>query len=378
MKIEWTLLTFTPLKLPNGIHQKFCDNVEQIESAIRHGGFDYVIWRPDMKDSFIDLLVQLNQKCIAWVHNIPSPTTLRKLANSEIVKSVIFVGHEALDLIRDHPVINKSNIIYNGFDSSPYLPLSQIKKDVNSVVYLGSLHPAKCFHLLAQAWPQILKKNPNAKLTVIGSGALYDRKSELGPFGLAEKSYEKLFSDPLLDKNGVIHSSVHFAGLLGHEKIPIMQKASVGVINPHGKSEICPGSAIEFQACRTPVVAGARYGNLDTVKNKKTGFLVGSNKELIAKILHLLDNPELVLSMGNSGTRFVEEKFSQEKTVNAWTKLFQDLTFDKSFKVQPMKSNWLYNFKFVFEILRIIKFRFHLLKKLPSLYEIRERQKGNN
>ena len=375
--VEWSFLCSKQLLIPDHINQLTYESQDELKELIIKNHFDFVIWRPVNDDPVFEIIKTSNTSFISWIHNVPNANTLRLLAILPNIRANVFVGHEALDLVRDHAIINKSTVIYNGFDPLPYFQIPDQTRDPNLVVYLGSLHSAKCFHLLAQAWPEILRKKPNAKLVVIGSGKLYDHESELGPYGLAEKNYEEQFITPLLDSDGEIMNSVHFAGLLGEEKIPIMKKAAIGVINPHGKSEICPGSAIEFQACETPVVAGGRYGNLDVIINNKTGLLVKSNRELVDSICELLADGPKRRRLGKSGKKFISEKFSQEATVTQWRSLLDNLINGSEMTIIPVKRNLLYNFKIVFELLRIIKFKLGLFKNFPSIYEIVERSKNN-
>lgn len=377
-EVEWYMIGEDTNKLPEHITPIHISGHRELESVFSEYQFDIFIWKPANTKHIIPLLEKYNIKGIAWCNNIPGPFELERIAHSQMVKRAVFAGHEALDTVRDHPVINKSSVIFNGFDPAPYFQSPKEELDSNLVVFLGSLHPAKCFHLMAEAWPLILKKRPEAKLIVIGSGKLYDRKIELGPFGLAEKSYEEKFTRPLLNNDGEIMESVTFAGLLGPEKIPIMKKACVGVINPHGKSEVCPGSAIEFQACGTAVVAGARYGNLDVIQNNQTGYLVKNRKQLVNKVSYLLANPKQSEFMGNKGKCFISDKFSQQKIVSQWRSCLNETMQDEPVKLVPCKPNWLYNLKVGFEILRIVKFKFGVFKNLPSVYEYIEKKKVND
>ncbi|WP_258099933.1 glycosyltransferase family 4 protein [Marinoscillum pacificum] len=375
-EIEWYLIGPNNSVLPTNINPIHIDKPEDLSQVFETYSFDYFIWKPARTKFIIGLLEKYQIRGIAWCHNIPEPIELNQLAKSRYVKAVSWVGHEAMDVVRDHAIINKSTVIYNGFDPSPYLQSPNLDRDPNLVVYLGSLHPAKCFHLLAQAWPKVLEKRPNAKLVVIGSGKLYNRNCQLGPFELAEESYERVFTAPLLDEEGKIDKSIHFAGLLGSEKIPIMKSAAVGVINPHGKSEVCPGSAIEFQACGTPVVAGARYGNLDVIIDKETGYLVNNQEKLVEKICKLLNSPESIQIMGAAGKSFIEQKFSQKKIMGDWKSLFERLEKNEVIGPYPMKSNWSFNMKIVFELLRVIKFKIGIFRNLPSIYEFIESRKN--
>lgn len=373
---KWTFLCYKEVQLPDDIRQIVIQSDAEIADVLTDNQFDIFIWRPIDKEIVSNQLAKAKAKGIAWMNNVPSPNTLKQLSATEQVIRVVHAGHEALDLVRDHPVIKKSTVIFNGFDPTLYTTEQEVEKDPNLVVYLGSLTYAKSFHLLAQMWPTILKKNPQAKLKVIGSGKLYREDQQLGKYGIAEAKYESSFMPYITDENGEILPSVEFLGLLGREMISYLQKASVGIMNPHGRSEVCPGSAIEFLASRTPVVAGARYGNLDVVDHKVSGYLEKSLAKQVNRISTLLSNPRKVKAMGKRATEIVAYKFDQERITAQWTNLFNDIINGTlPGKVYPMKSNFLYNFKFIFEILRIIKFKLGLFRNFPSIYELTQRKK---
>ncbi len=373
--VQWFFFCNQEVQIPNFITQIQIQDESDIAANLNSQRIDIFIWRPVDHESIVHQLSLSNTKGIAWMNNVPSPKTLSQLAQSTNTKQIVLAGHEALDLVRDHPIILKSRVIFNGFDPSPY-QMDFEKKDPNLVVYLGSLTYAKGFHLLAKMWPNILRMNPNARLLVIGSGKLYHEDQKLGSYGLAEASYEDSFISYLLDENSKIHPSVNFLGLLGREMISYLKQASVGIINPHGRSEVCPGSAIEFSACGTPVVAGARYGNLDVIEHKVSGYTEKKISRQIKRIINLMRNPSEVERMGQAGKELIRQKFNQEKIMGQWAQLFQEIQGDKMDKsVYPMKKNYLYNFKIIFELLRLIKFKLGVFPKLPSIYELTQRKK---
>lgn len=376
IKVEWNYFCYKKLSLPNFIKQVCIQAQDEIVEKIIQEKIDIFIWRPTDDERIAIDLNKTSAHGIGWIHNVPNPKTLTQLAASEKVKQVVFAGHEALDLVRDHPVIKKSTVIFNGFDPTLYKSEENMTKDPNLVVYLGSLTYAKGFHLLAKIWKSIVEKNPQAKLKVIGSGKLYKEDQQLGKYGIAEATYEDSFMHYLTNDDGDILPSVEFLGLLGREMISYLQQASVGIMNPHGRSEVCPGSAIEFLACGTPVVAGARYGNLDIVDHKVSGYLEKSINKQAKHIINLLNDPGKVNTMGKRGAEIIAHKFSQKRITGQWSDLLNRIQNDElSDKVFPMKSNFLYNFKFLFEALRIIKFKLGLFKNFPSIYEITQRKK---
>lgn len=336
-------------------------------------GCDIFVFTSKLNHETYDKLCKLNIKMIARSTNTPGAEGLNKIATCPQIKAHVCTGHEQLDVLRDHRVFMKSKRIFDLFNIENYAPQNNVNKENNTVVFLGNIIPAKGFHHLARIWPSILKKRPDAKLIVIGSGKLYDRNSNLGRWGVAEESYEANYIRPFLsDENGNIMKSVRFAGLLGVEKIPILQNADVGVINPSGITEVFPASALDIQACGTPVVSVAKWGLLDTVVHQKTGLLGKNDKELEQNIIYLLNNPTVAKELGANGINFVKDNFSPQLIAKQWLDLFIDIYNDRVIQPQSIKSNYFYQAKFFRENMRILKKYLPPLQNIPSLIEVEE------
>ncbi|MEM9808497.1 MAG: glycosyltransferase family 4 protein [Cyanobacteria bacterium P01_D01_bin.56] len=335
-------------------------------------GCDIFVFKSRPGDHNIyEAMESVSVKVIARSNNFPGVPGLKSISESQQIKAHVCVGHEQLDLIRDHAVFKKSTVIFDLFNGSHFKPAPNIVKTSDTVVFLGSIVPSKGFHKLAEAWPKVLTRSPNAKLTVIGSGKLYDRNSKLGKWKVAEESYEANCIRPFLsDADGNIHPSVHFAGLLGAEKIEILQKADIGIVNPTGCTEVCPGSALEFQACGTPVISIARQGLLDTVVHQETGLLGRRYQDLADNIVYLLKQPEVARAFGQNGIEFVKRKFSEHRITKQWFDLFTMLSNDELPIQQPLKNNYLYRAKLLREGIRLTKQTIPAASSLPSLIEI--------
>ena len=288
---------------------------------------DLFVWRPTTREDSQSLLNNLHNykiSIIVWAHNTPKREVLNTLSESNTIARLVAVGHEQLKRIGSHPITSKAITISNGFDALPYKPTKN-KSDSKIVVYLGSLIPAKGFGVLARAWKAILNKVPDAKLKVIGAGNLYDRHDELGAWGIASKRFEDEEIIPFLsDDKGSPIDSVEFLGVLGPDKAPLLSTANVGVVNPTGEGENCPGSAIEFLASGTPVVSAANQGILDVVEHKKTGLLGENDQDLINNISKLLLDPATANQLGENGPPAVQAKFNYQFICSQWHKLFKE------------------------------------------------------
>jgi glycosyltransferase involved in cell wall biosynthesis len=367
---EPILYAHTTGKLPPSVEVKEAETLKAAARKASREGADFLVFDPKRDDEVLEALPVLEREelsGVAWAHNMPSVKILARLSESESVKRLVAVGKEMLDRMRDHNIYGKSTYIYNGFDIANYKP-DKVLKNGKKVVYIGSITPSKGFHILAKKWKKIEKRVPEAELIVIGSGRLYEPNSKMGVWGIAKESYERKIRDHLQGEKGDPIDSVTFKGLMGEGKIPVMQSAAVGVVNPSGKSENCPGSAIEFQACGTPVVSRAYRGLMDTVVHGETGLL-GRKSKLANNITHLLRNEELSKAMGKKGIEFVKDKFSYKKICENWIKVLKRAIVNKRVERKDEMKNAYKDLKFMREANRILK-SYTGLKSIPSVYEV--------
>jgi glycosyltransferase involved in cell wall biosynthesis len=319
--------------------------------------------------AFLKKIKELKLKTIAWSLNTPR-FLLNTLYRNDYIVRFVCVGRDQYETLRDHPIINKSSLIYNAVDST-YIPFNLENLKTKSVVFLGSLSFAKGFHIVAKMWKKILEYHPDAQLYVIGSGNLYDRNQKIGPLGLADEKYEKMFSKYILTDSGSIHNSVKFLGVLGADKYEIMNKASVGIgTHPDLRETFCL-AAVEFQLCGTPVVSSAYGGLLDTVDDGVTGFLRNTTKSRLKSIIALLSDPDLSSGMGLAGRKFAIEKFNYEKICKDWHQLINDICSDAEVRILKIEGSKRIRLDQFREFLRIIKSKCIIFRVFPpSIYLI--------
>ncbi|MCP2728635.1 glycosyltransferase family 4 protein [Limnofasciculus baicalensis] len=376
-RVEVLILANSTKLLPPSLKTAMAAN--EVDAAVKskEAGCDIFVFKSQGNEELFKQLHTLNINAIARSNNTPKVHVLNQLADIPQIKCHLCVGQEQLDSLRDHKIFDKSTRIFNPFNADNFVPKNDIVKTGNTVVFLGSIIPAKGFHFLARVWREILKQKPEARLIVIGTGQVYSRNNKLGKWGVAEENYEANSIRPFLsDENGNVIESVHFAGLLGTEKIEILQKADVGVVNPSGATETFCSGAVEIQACGTPVVSAAKGGLLDTVSHGKTGLLGNSDRELVKNILYLLNNPTIAKEFGKNGIEFVKNKFSYQENAKQWLELLTDICNDKLPRQPPMKSNYFYDAKFLREGMRVLKKTIPPLRSIPSLSEIKALLKG--
>lgn len=372
----------------NNVH---VDDINSVPSKAKEDGIDILIFAADRKLSWYSAIDGCGLHCIAWVHGFLNYYELRELRKLHEIEKIVFVGKQHyLSYIADD-IVEKSTYIFNMFEtptrpqeSMPESSFSLHRDETGSpgshgseleassspqendpesslnpnrrefehdVCYLGALNRYKGFHVLAQAWPIVLKEVPDARLFVIGKGNLYDNKRKMGKYGISDESYEKKFIRYITDSDGRILPSVIFKGNLGIEKKELISKMAVGVVNPTAVTETFCISAIEINSCGVPVCTTGKRGLLDTVIDKKTGLFSDDYKGLAENIISLLKDKEKNLSMSEACIENAK-KFTPEKIMPHWKKLFDDVTNEKKVIFENISDKRIQKFKY-----RLFKYR---------------------
>ena len=329
--VDVTLIVQKKSQFPTGLSIAYADNLRAAIDYCEKNGIPYLAFKEYPRWIHEHCFDKLNGKVglIVWCHNFLSSFLLDYYTKIPSVKSVICVGREQAELYRDHRLFNKIDYIYNGFpmSSEQEKGLCPICHRKNIVTYIGSIVPFKGFHLLAKAWPMILKEVPDAQLYVIGSGQVYDDSKHLGKYGIAEESYENVFMPFLIDGNKNILPSVHFMGRMGTEKIQIIRETKVGVPNPSGDTETFGIGAIEFEIMGCEVVTRRCCGYLDTVYNKRNLYKPRKAKILAKYVVKALKYPTIQTEEFYNN---IKQKFDIRQTVAEWERLFEALENGKS------------------------------------------------
>lgn len=331
--------------MPKGVMNRIVSrDLTDLDKSVNESGVDLLVVRAYNMANMKKIVGRLSRiPLIAWAHNHLSWKTLQFIGQLEQIKRVVFVGEEQRSLANDTICKFKGVTIQNPFS----LPITYegVNKCPNSAVYVGSLTPSKGFHRLAKLWPRVRESIVDARLEVIGSGALYDRRAQMGALGIAEANYENKILNYL--SNTPEKYGVTFHGLLGFDRFKIISGCSVGIPNPTGLTECFPGTILEMSGCGLPVVTMRRWGACDTVLDNKTGLLSNNEKELVFNIVKLMKDNNLAIRIGKTGKAWVNNEFSFEKAANKWKNLFiylekneYKIEYDKDIPVIKGKYWW--------------------------------------
>ena len=191
----------------------------------------------------------------------------------------------------------KISIIPNGVDLSLFD--TNTEKNPKKIVFAGAMYYHRGLDVLLEAIPAVIKRIPDAKFILLGSG----------------KEMEKLKKIVLENK---LENSVEFKGWIKRDKIPEnISNASIG-IGPLRLTEVTsralPIKVLEYMAVSLPIIAQKGTLPEDILENGKNGYFIENATELAEKIIVLLNQPNKVENMGIQSFKMIQ-KFSWDNVV---------------------------------------------------------------
>ncbi len=206
---------------------------------------------------------------------------------------------------------DKITVIPNGVDLKIF-DSTHVEKVSNQILYVGRLVDFKHVDWLIQAFSEVLKEVPSAKLKIVGGGP----------------------------ERGNLEALVRKLGLQAHVTFTGITPTYEAVTRYYNESEVfvlpstVEGEAIvlkEAMAARLPLIAMNIPGSgvLSLMRDGENGFLLEPGRpELIAeKLVQLLQNEKLRKEMGTAGRKFVEKydwNVIAERTLQVYQKAIED------------------------------------------------------
>jgi colanic acid/amylovoran biosynthesis glycosyltransferase len=180
----------------------------------------------------------------------------------------------------------------------------------NHVVAVGRHTYKKAPYLTILAFQKVLQSHPELKLTLIGTGELFD------------------VSQRLVQSLG-LEDAIHLPGGLKREEIlPYIEKSFLfmqhSVVALNGDSEGTPVGVMEAMAAGLPVVSTRHAGIADVVIENETGFLVneGDVEAMTNQIIQIVEDRMLAQHFGNQGKTRILEHYTMEHHIETLNKLF--------------------------------------------------------
>jgi len=238
--------------------------------------------------TFLKLLLRKSKKIIA--------TSSSYIDNSSYLKSYI----------------NRIAVVPNGVALEEFKIDKKNKRVDHQIFFLSVLdafHKYKGLDYLLESMVDVVKKFPDAKLLIGGSGELI-------------KEYEKMTKELKISKN------VDFLGYVEEKTLKeLYQQSTVFALPSIDKNEGFGIVLLEAMAYNTPVITTTIPGISGDIKKHRTGLIIPpkDSKQLSESIIWLFKNKGLAEEMGNSGRNLVEKKYNWKKISREIEKIYLQL-----------------------------------------------------
>jgi glycosyltransferase involved in cell wall biosynthesis len=219
-------------------------------------------------------------------------------------------------------VAERCHTLYNGVDER-FLELSSEAAASRTVLFVGRLCPEKGVHVLLAAMSRALRREPAARLSLVGPLELSPKEFVDPDRDPRFEGLEHCYSRPetyhrrVRREVAALGGRASLHGPTANDEVGSHYARSGVFVFPSLWHEPFGIPVIEAMAAGLPVVA-TRGGALpEIVLDGQTGFLVerGDDEALAAAIVKLLADPALRARMGAAGRARVRALFTWERSV---------------------------------------------------------------
>ncbi len=195
-------------------------------------------------------------------------------------------------------------IIYNCIDTDFWSKKKTKPNNSINIVFAGRISTKKGVIELIKSWKIVIEKVPNARLILLGRDSKY---------GESNSMIHQL--EQLLPKN--IRDTVIFKGFLkAPEILKYFQDAYICVFPSH-REAFCI-VVLEAMATGTPVIYSKIEPGYEIIEDGINGLLCDPHnpEDIAEKIICLINDKEMMKSIGINGRNHVEEKFSIDTIID--------------------------------------------------------------
>ena len=206
--------------------------------------------------------------------------------------TLITMSNSLKQVLEKNNVRKDIHVVSHGVNLTKFYPRDIPKK--NKIIYIGGVEPHDGTILLVDAALSIVKKYPDIIFEIIGDGkCLPDLITKVSECGLLK--------------------NFTFVSWVPNDEIPThLAESRIGVVT-HFRTpatEICLVlKGLEYMAMGLPVVAPDLPGMREEFGDNERGLLFepDNSRDLTNKLLNLLDDNQLQMSLGKAGVEFIKQ-----------------------------------------------------------------------
>lgn len=225
---------------------------------------------------------------------------------------VVTVSEAARNYMRDVDGVQRPiDVVHLGFDFDRFSPNERERERIRSefhfdddnfvIGYVGNFAPGKGHVNLIEAYAEVLKSIPNARLLLVGKGRLQEVEDVIGRVGLGRR--------------------IALAGW--RNDISACLNAMDIFVQP-SHSEAFSQVLIEAMGVGLPIVATNVGGASEVIDDRVNGFLVEPNNsaEIALRISELFEDVELRTLVSQKGRQSVRDRFTIANMVDRQYELY--------------------------------------------------------
>lgn len=228
---------------------------------------------------------------------------------------------------------SKVSVSEDGVDLSlfnPQLPKGLVRSKYSIpaenplILFVGALSPREGIDRLIKAMKHVVGKYPEAKLIVVGGGAMVvDVSSQL----------KKLTTDLGLEKNVV------FVGRVKHQEVPFFIIDSDICVAPF-TGGFSPIKVYEYLACGKPTIVTGGTDIGDLLIQKNAGLAVDTAKpgELASVILDLVEVNKRAQTLSKNGFNLAKRYFTWRRIAEKLTNVISELRTSPKPDIQQLRT----------------------------------------
>ncbi len=248
-----------------------------------------------------------------------------------------FITSSICDKFPQHAV--KCRTIYNGATLRENGKADVVgSRNGKKAIFAGRVSPEKGVHVLIQAFKEVVKRHPEAKLEIVGPQNSVPLNflvnlSEDPQVKELERFYRGSYMDFLgQEADGQLKKSIFFVGPTDQSSLfKRFSQADVFVL-PSVCNEAFSLTILEAMSMGLPVVATKAGGTPESVLNAQTGLLVEKNDPagLAEAISMLFEEDDYRRQLGKAARKRLVEEFSWEKISREIFNLYESLLNGKT------------------------------------------------